>query len=176
MGGSGARAATSPEPVPSNWRNAFCAGWKHTSRPGLPTDTASKLCWIHSAHFVLWDMSSATYFATPRSPFDKLPMNLRRLPRPGRCPGLMAGRPFRAHVISIHQMPEVSSPDGAAIHQPGAAPRATVRLRGVHGLSKPASSPVGSLRVSGVGIRRHIYANVYFGLGQFRPERRTDER
>src|SRR5450756_787147 len=41
----------------------------------------------------------------------------------GRCPGLMACRPFRADTKTV-QLAENSSPNGAAIREPGASPRA----------------------------------------------------
>ena len=77
-----------------------------------------------------------------------LPMNMRTVRRPGRRPGLMVCRPFRADTEGF-QLADNSSPNGAAIREPGASPRAVVGGGGprVHGRSKPASSPVWSLRV-----------------------------
>ena len=52
-----------------------------------------------------------------------LPTNMRSVRRPGRCPGLMACRPFRAETEEF-QPADSSSPHGAAIREAGAAPRA----------------------------------------------------
>ena len=64
-------------------------------------------------------------------PFDRLPMNTRLLRRPGRCPGLMACRPFGAETTQIETLKD-NSPNGAAIHEPGASPRAVSGVIGVH--------------------------------------------
>jgi len=77
-----------------------------------------------------------------------LPMNMRPVRRPGRRRGRMVCRPFRADTEGF-QPADNSSPNGAAIREPGASPRAVSGAPRVHGRSEPASSPVGSLRVSG---------------------------
>ena len=74
--------------------------------------------------------------------------SIGRLVLMGRCPGLMACRPFRADTERF-QPADNSSPNGAASREPGASPRAVSGAPRVHGRSEPASSPVGSLRVSG---------------------------
>jgi cobalamin synthase len=51
-----------------------------------------------------------------------MPVNTRRTDHPGRCPGLMASRTFRAESKQIRTR-EDSSPNGATLHEPGASPR-----------------------------------------------------
>jgi hypothetical protein len=64
-----------------------------------------------------------------RSPFDMprtarwLLPRVRPVRRPGRCPGLMDCRPFRADTED-NQPADNGSPNGAAIREPGASPRA----------------------------------------------------
>lgn len=55
----------------------------------------------------------------------------------GRCPGLMACRPFRAETKRIQVLAE-NSPNGAVILEPGASPQAVSGVMRVHGRSKPA--------------------------------------
>jgi hypothetical protein len=64
-------------------------------------------------------------------------MSIIRLVLMGQRPGLMDCRPFGAETTRIEILKD-SSPNGAAIHQPGASPRAVASgVRTVHGLSKP---------------------------------------
>jgi hypothetical protein len=74
----------------------------------------------------------------PEAPFDKhvlsnvegLPMNRSHAQRyrPGRCPGLMNGRPVGAAVLQDLN-PCGLSPEGAASHEPRATPWATETAR-----------------------------------------------
>ena len=67
--------------------------------------------------------------------------SIGRLTLIGRRPGLMGCRPFRADTEGF-QLADNSSPNGAAIREPGASPRAASGEPRVHGRSKPASVPV----------------------------------